>query len=119
MPRYGQRSEPQMHEAGSPMIASVGSTIFGSSRSSKRTSPGPYITVPCIMGSLQLLPGCTNPEGDRRGGEYRVGRGLAGPVGCIVRGLTLSPARELRRQHLTIVSFASARWRSVVNRFGG
>src|SRR3954451_5217833 len=28
------------------MIASVGSTIRGSSRSSTRTSPGPYITAP-------------------------------------------------------------------------
>jgi hypothetical protein len=37
-----------MHVAGNPMIASVASTIRGSSRSSTRTSPGPYITAPRI-----------------------------------------------------------------------
>src|SRR5918992_967236 len=33
MPRYGHRSEPQTHVAGRRMIASVGSTIVGASRS--------------------------------------------------------------------------------------
>src|SRR5215211_4967415 len=32
------------------MIASVGSTIRGASRSSTRTSPGPYITAPRMSG---------------------------------------------------------------------
>jgi hypothetical protein len=41
MPRYGQRSEPQMQLADIRMTASVCSTIFGASRSSKRMSPGP------------------------------------------------------------------------------
>jgi hypothetical protein len=34
-----------MHVAESWMIASVGSMIFGSSRLSTRTSPGPYMTT--------------------------------------------------------------------------
>jgi hypothetical protein len=45
----GHRSEPQMQVAGSRMIASVGSMIFGSSRSSRRTSRGPYMTAPRIV----------------------------------------------------------------------
>ena len=48
-PRYGHRSDPQMHVAGKRMIASVASTIRGSLRSSTRTSPGPYITAPRII----------------------------------------------------------------------
>src|SRR4051812_935312 len=40
-PRYGHRSEPQTQLAERRMIASVGSMILGSGRSSKRTSPGP------------------------------------------------------------------------------
>src|SRR5436190_1745724 len=46
MPRYGHRSDPQMHVADSVMTASVGSRIFGSSRSTTRTSPAEYITTP-------------------------------------------------------------------------
>src|SRR5919106_1899978 len=46
IPRYGHRSDPQMHVADSLMIASVGSMIFGSSRFTTRTSPGEYITTP-------------------------------------------------------------------------
>ena len=41
MPRYGHRSDPQMHVADSLMTASVGSTIVGAARSSKRTSRVP------------------------------------------------------------------------------
>jgi hypothetical protein len=37
------------------MIASVASTIRGSSRSSTRTSPGPYITAPRISDHLLLV----------------------------------------------------------------
>src|SRR5947209_6992205 len=39
-PRYGQRSDPQMQVAGRRRIASVGSVIFGVSRSSNRMSRG-------------------------------------------------------------------------------
>src|SRR5215204_3615384 len=38
-----------MQVADNRMIASVGSMILGSSRSSTRTSPGPYITTPRIV----------------------------------------------------------------------
>src|SRR3954471_13168197 len=73
MPRYGQRSDPQMHVTGRLMMASVGSTIVGSARSSKRMSRAPYNTVACIShlsfvaraGALLLgLAGsqCHNPE---------------------------------------------------------
>src|SRR5439155_6670491 len=37
-PRYGHRSDPQMQVADSLMTGSVGSTIVGAARSSKRTS---------------------------------------------------------------------------------
>src|SRR3954468_23708566 len=49
MPRYGQRSEPHTHVADMRMMTSVGSTIFGSSRSTKRTSRGPYSTAPFMF----------------------------------------------------------------------
>src|SRR5438105_12275609 len=49
MPRYGHRSDPHTHVAEVLMMASVGLTIFGSSRSSNRTSRGPYKTAPCIF----------------------------------------------------------------------
>jgi len=39
-PRYGHRSDPHTQVADMLMIASVGLMILGSSRSSKRTSPG-------------------------------------------------------------------------------
>src|SRR3954447_1798952 len=51
-PRYGHRSEPHTQAAETRMIASVGSTIAGASRSSTRTSPGPYITAPRSTVSL-------------------------------------------------------------------
>ena len=56
-PRYGQRSDPQTHVAAIRITASVGSMIFGSSRSSNRMSPGPYKTVPLIR-NLLLLNDC-------------------------------------------------------------
>jgi hypothetical protein len=40
-PRYGHKSDPQMHVTGSLMIASLGSMIVGSARVSKRTSRAP------------------------------------------------------------------------------
>src|SRR4051812_33847221 len=47
-----------MHAIGRLMIASVGSTIAGSARSSKRTSRAPYNTAPCISHlSFVLLVG--------------------------------------------------------------
>jgi hypothetical protein len=74
------------------MIASVGSTIFGSERSSKRTSPGPYMTVPRIvrclllsMGSVRSLTSTAvfreDPAGDP---QRRVCRRPAG-IECQVR----------------------------------
>jgi hypothetical protein len=40
LPRYGHRSDPQMQVAVMRMMASVGSIIFGSSRSTERMSRG-------------------------------------------------------------------------------
>src|SRR5689334_13522986 len=48
MPRYGQRSDPQMHATGRLRIASVGSMMVGSARSSNRTSRAPCNTAPCM-----------------------------------------------------------------------
>src|SRR5215831_14077681 len=56
MPRYGHRSDPHTHVAEVLMMASVGLMIFGSSRSSNRTSRGPYKTVPRIFFSLYFTP---------------------------------------------------------------
>src|SRR3954469_11605006 len=55
MPRYGHRSEPQMHVTGRLMMASVGSTIAGSGRSSNRISRGPYKTVVCMGSPSSIL----------------------------------------------------------------
>src|SRR5207302_6000877 len=49
MPRYGHKSDPQTHADEILMTASVGLMIFGTSRSSKRTSRGPYRTAPRIV----------------------------------------------------------------------
>src|SRR5712671_4812618 len=46
MPRKSHRSDPHTQVAEIRMIASVGCSIFGSSRSSKRTSPGAWMTAP-------------------------------------------------------------------------
>src|SRR3954447_6287057 len=56
MPRYGHRSEPQMQLAASRMMASDGSMILGSSRSTTCTSPGSYMITP-RTGLLLLLVG--------------------------------------------------------------
>src|SRR5438270_6409306 len=62
-PRYGHRSDPHTHVAAMRMTASVGSSTFGASRSSKRTSRGPYNTVPFMawllvhMAKPRFLPG--------------------------------------------------------------
>lgn len=40
MPRYDHKSDPHTHVADILMTASVGLMIFGTSRSSKRTSRG-------------------------------------------------------------------------------
>src|SRR4051795_6716272 len=89
-PRYGHRSLPQMQVTVSRMIASVGSTILGSSRSSTRTSPRPYMTTPRIV--LHSIHGFdqagTSPAGGpegaltaasehaARGGEESLWRGV-------------------------------------------
>src|SRR5216684_9137417 len=49
MPRYGHKSDPQTHADEILMTASVELMIFGTSRSSKRTSRGPYRTAPRIF----------------------------------------------------------------------
>src|SRR6266481_5718986 len=49
IPRYGHRSDPHTHVAEILMMASVGLMILGTSRSSKRTSRGPYRTAPSIV----------------------------------------------------------------------
>src|SRR5215212_8903587 len=58
-PRYGHRSDPQMQVAVRRTTASVGSIIFGSSRSSTRTSPAVYITTPRIRLLLSNRPFCS------------------------------------------------------------
>src|SRR4051812_30805640 len=58
MPRYGHRSDPQTHVAASRMIASVGFSMVGSGRSSTRTSPGAYITVPRMELPLSVAVLC-------------------------------------------------------------
>ena len=49
MPRYGHRSEPQMQATSILRIASVGSTMRGTSRSSTVTSPGACMTTPRML----------------------------------------------------------------------
>src|SRR5437899_5405934 len=49
MPRYGHRSDPHTHVAEILMMASVGLVIVGVSRSSKRTSRGPYRIAPRMV----------------------------------------------------------------------
>src|SRR5262249_23827932 len=55
MPRYGHRSDPHTQVAEIRIMASVGLVIFGNSRSSKRTSRGPYRTVPFIICLLLMV----------------------------------------------------------------
>src|SRR4030081_454712 len=52
MPRYGHKSDPHTHADEILITASVGLMIFGTSRSSKRTSRGPYRTAPRMIFSL-------------------------------------------------------------------
>ena len=49
IPRYGQRSDPQMQVADIRMMASVGWAMAGAARSSKRTSCGPWRTAPFML----------------------------------------------------------------------
>lgn len=53
-PRNGQRSEPQMQEADSRMMASVGLRISGSATSSQRTSRRPCSIVPSIVAGFRV-----------------------------------------------------------------
>src|SRR4051794_10353496 len=81
MPRYGHRSDPQTQVAASRMTASVGFSMVGSGRSSTRTSPGAYITVPrmglpfSVVASVGLVMGvvrCLSDGGcGMSGGEDR------------------------------------------------
>src|SRR5215213_7868526 len=68
IPRYGHRSDPQMQVAVRRTTASVGSIIFGSSRSSTRTSPAVYITTPRIrllLSNRSFCPRCLPHEPER------------------------------------------------------
>ncbi|CAM5564356.1 hypothetical protein SCANM63S_09385 [Streptomyces canarius] len=56
-PRQGHRSVPHTQVTAVRMTASVGSRISGSSRVSKRTSPGAWITAPCMGKSLCFVGG--------------------------------------------------------------
>src|SRR6266446_8733680 len=58
MPRYGHKSDPHTHADEILMTASVGLTIFGTSRSSKRTSRGPYKTAPRMIHLLISISLC-------------------------------------------------------------
>src|SRR6266851_1310638 len=58
MPRYGHKSDPHTHADEILMTASVGLTIFGTSRSSKRTSRGPYKTAPRMIYLLISISLC-------------------------------------------------------------
>src|SRR6266705_7224634 len=58
MPRYGHKSDPQTHADEILMTASVGLMIFGTSRSSKRTSRGPYRTAPRMIYLLISISLC-------------------------------------------------------------
>src|SRR5688572_3081236 len=57
MPRYGHRSDPHTQAAETRRMASVGSRIVGSGRSSRRTSPRPWRIVPCMIYLLLYLLG--------------------------------------------------------------
>src|SRR5437016_13537831 len=81
MPRYGHKSDPHTHAAEILIIASVGLMIFGMSRSSKRTSRGPYKTAPRMIYLLILrcfsrfvLNVQCNRRPPRRSEERRVGK---------------------------------------------
>src|SRR5207253_1558940 len=58
MPRYGHKSDPHTHADEILMTASVGLMIFGTSRSSKRTSRGPYRTAPRMIYLLISISCC-------------------------------------------------------------
>src|SRR5436309_1762301 len=79
-----------MHVTGRRMIASVGSTIAGSARSSNRMSRAPYNTAPC-MSHLSLVRRFSDPLSHRVAGFLVEGIGLAydvrliHPVGPVVR----------------------------------
>src|SRR5438046_10750004 len=60
MPRYGHKSDPHTHADEILMTASVGLTIFGTSRSSKRTSRGPYKTAPRMIHLLISISLCSD-----------------------------------------------------------
>src|SRR5581483_5859368 len=67
-----------MQVADRRMIASVGSRIVGSSRSSTRTSPGPWRTAPRIVIVLSVALAAEDAPGDGHGGH---GLGPAGGEG--------------------------------------
>src|SRR3954467_15964079 len=77
MPRYGHRSDPHTQVAASRMTASVGFSIFGSSRVSTRMSRGAWSTAPRMV--IPLVGSCwcrPSGQGDRSvAGEDLLGDG--------------------------------------------
>src|SRR5271157_335138 len=70
MPRYGHKSEPHTHVAEIRMMASVGLSILGASRSSKRTSRGPYSTVPRMFSLLLFSAAGDSETGHLQAGHF-------------------------------------------------
>src|SRR5215207_7168244 len=113
IPRYGHRSDPQMQVAVRRTTASVGSIIFGSSRSSTRTSPALYITTPRIrllLSNRPFCPRCLPHEPERPEApasfQIRLEEGLQ-----LVEGDQLHPVVE--------VDVAGSRNNNQLLRFGG
>src|SRR5689334_17837932 len=73
-----------MHVTGRLMIASVGSTIVGSARSSNRMSRAPYNTAPCISHLSFVHPCDALPL-------HRVTRGIASPSAVLLVGDVFEP----------------------------
>src|SRR4051812_21679610 len=78
-PRYGHRSDPQMHDADKLMTASVGLWMVGSGRSSTRTSPGAYIIVARIYRSPPQGCRAVSPRTHHPGNPFRAFPGTACP----------------------------------------
>src|SRR5256885_16261682 len=70
-----------MQVAESRMMASLGSTIFGSSRSSTRMSPGPCRTAPRISDVLSVALAAEDALGDGHGGHGLGPPGVEGEMG--------------------------------------
>src|SRR6266849_3717541 len=109
MPRYGHRSDPHTHVAEILMMASVGLVIVGASRSSKRTSRGPYRIAPCMVYILVFLRGA-RPESV--GPSVTLSRATACP------NLSVLPAIEREDRALAQIAQGGVHpaWNAVVAR---